>query len=83
MKTFLELSCIIGAAIVLAVIVTTGCKTDMTANDPFKNPPAPPKYPMLTNNPPAPLAPTGPDRQNNSTLDTNTPPKSPPMGPLP
>jgi hypothetical protein len=77
MKTFLELSSMIGAAIILAAIVTTGCKSDVTANDPFKNAPAPPKYPMLTNNPAAPLAPTGPDRQNNLTLDTNKPPNVP------
>jgi hypothetical protein len=74
MSTFTILSSIVGAAIILAAFITAGCKSDTTANDPFKNAPAPPKYPMLTNNPPAPLAPTGPDRQNNLTLDTNSPP---------
>jgi hypothetical protein len=72
MKTLLILSCITGATVVFSAIVTTGCKSDVT--DPFKNAPAPPNYPILTNNPPAPLAPTGPDRQNNLTLETNAPP---------
>jgi hypothetical protein len=73
MRTISILFVIVGMAVVLAAIVTAGCKSDKTANDPFKNAPAPPKYPILTNNPPAPLAPTGPDRQNNLTLDTNSP----------
>jgi hypothetical protein len=73
MRTISILIVIVGMAVVLAAIVTAGCKSDKTANDPFKNAPAPPKYPILTNNPPAPLAPTGPDRQNNLTLDTNSP----------
>lgn len=72
--TFLTSTSIVGTVAVLAAIVTAGCKSDYSANDSFKNATAPPKYPMLTNNPPAPLAPTGPDRQNNLTLDTNTPP---------
>jgi hypothetical protein len=72
MKTFLRFFSLIGAAVIIAAIVTAGCKSDYSVNDPYKNAPAhQPNYPMLTNNPPAPLAPTGPTPQHYLTEDTN------------
>jgi hypothetical protein len=72
MKTFLIFSSIIDAALILAAIMTAGCESDYPANYPHKNAPAyQPNYPMLTNNPPAPLAPTGPTPQHYLTEDTN------------
>jgi hypothetical protein len=77
MRTILILASVVGMAVIIAAIVTTGCK-DVPPNDPNKNAPAyQPIIAPLTNNPPAPLAPTGPLPQNNLATNTNLPPNVP------
>jgi hypothetical protein len=62
----------------IAGMAVTGCESDMSANDPYKNSPAyQSNSSVLTNYPPAPTAPTGPVPQNNSAVNQNMPPNVP------